>query len=213
MKKQSETAKKTRQNFINTFWTLIREKPISKIAVNELTKRTSYNRGTFYEYFWDIDDLVRNAEADLLEELKQTILEFLPKSTPGENPDQPASEGTNSLGNLFQAVFMAMNERIYLLLGPNGDSAFFPKVKSELLPLVEYYLPIPADSPYFDYLINYVNSAMFSILQLWNEKGKDLSTEEVGTLMWKLVLCGLKAYIPCCSTHTPDGAWHGTDGN
>jgi len=184
MKKLSETAKKTRKCFLDAFWSLISEKPISKIAVNELTRRTTYNRGTFYEYFLDIDDLVANAEAELLDELKQTILQVMSE--------------TNSLNSMFQAVFAAMNEKIYLLLGPNGDSACFPKVKAELLPLVKDYLPLSPESPYFDYLINYINSAMFGLLQLWNEKGKDLSTEEISALMQNLVIRGLMAYI------TPD---------
>lgn len=195
MKKQSETTKRTRRIFIDAFWALVKEKPISKIAVNELTRRTSYNRGTFYEYFIDIDDLVANAEADLLDELKQTIRQVMPESGSGNTIPQRASERADSLENLFQIVFNAMNEKIYLLLGPNGDSAFFPKVKSELLPLVEDYLPLPADSPYFDYLLDYVNSAMFSILQLWNERGKDLPAEEVSILMQNLVLHGLMAYL------------------
>ncbi|MCC8107132.1 MAG: TetR/AcrR family transcriptional regulator [Clostridiales bacterium] len=196
MKKQSETTKRTRRIFIDAFWALVKEKPISKIAVNELTRRTSYNRGTFYEYFTDIDDLVANAEADLLDELKQTVRQVMPESGSGNTVHQMASERVDSLKNLFQIVFNAMNEKIYLLLGPNGDSAFFPKVKSELLPLVEDYLPLPADSPYFDYLLDYINSAMFSILQLWNERGKDLPAEEVSTLMQNLVLRGLMAYLP-----------------
>ncbi|MCD7882319.1 MAG: TetR/AcrR family transcriptional regulator [Lachnospiraceae bacterium] len=201
MKKQSETTKRTRRSFIEAFWALVREKPISKIAVNELTRRTSYNRGTFYEYFVDIDDLVANAEADLLDELKQAIRQVMPESGSGKTMPRKVSEGADSLKNLFQVVFNAMNEKIYLLLGPNGDSAFFPKVKSELLPLVEDYLPLPADSPYFDYLLDYVNSAMFSILQLWNGRGKDLPAEEISTLMQNLVLHGLMAYLP--EAHDP----------
>ncbi|MCC8104315.1 MAG: TetR family transcriptional regulator C-terminal domain-containing protein [Clostridiales bacterium] len=84
------------------------------------------------------------------------------------------------------------------MLGPNGDSAFLSKVKTELLPLVERYLPLSPDMPNFDYMINYVNSAMFGLLQLWNEKGKDLSMEEISALMQNLVVRGLMAYI------TPD---------
>lgn len=196
MKKQSETTKRTRRIFIDAFWALVKEKPISKIAVNELTRRTSYNRGTFYEYFLDIDDLVTNAEEDLLDELKQAILQVMPESGSGNTIPRRPSEKADSLENLFQIVFNAVNEKIYLLLGPNGDSAFFSKVKSELLPLVEDYLPLQADSPYFDYLLDYVNSAMFSILQLWNERGKDLPAEEVSALMQNLVLRGLMAYLP-----------------
>lgn len=181
MNKQPEITKKTRQRFVDAFWSLAREKPIAKIAVSELTRRAGYNRSTFYEYFLDTDDLLDYIESSLLEQVKQTILQV---SSEDRSPE-----------DLFQVVFAAMNEKVYLLMGPNGDSSFFAKVKAELLPYVEEYFSAPEDLPNFDYLICFANSAIFGLLQHWNEQGKNLPAEEVSGMMQNLVLNGLQTYI------------------
>lgn len=181
MRKQPEITEKTRQRFVDAFWSLIKEKPIAKIAVSELTRRAGYNRSTFYEYFLDTYDLLAYIEAQLLEEIKQIILNIPPEK--------------NSPITLFKSVFAAMNEKVYLLVGANGDSSFLTKVKSELIPIVQTYFRIPNDIPNFDYLVCFVNSAMFGLLQHWNEKGKDMSTEEISTMMQNLALNGLISYI------------------
>ncbi|MCD8125807.1 MAG: TetR/AcrR family transcriptional regulator [Lachnospiraceae bacterium] len=188
MKKQPEITEKTRQKFVDAFWSLIEEKPIAKIAVSELTRRAGYNRSTFYEYFIDTDDLVTYVETKLLEQIKQTVLQASPEE------DSP--------GELFQNIFAAMNERMYLLLGPNGDSSFLEKVKVELFPLIVGFFRISEDTPHFDYLICFASSALFGLLQLWNKKGKDLSTEEISTMMQDLVLQGLMTYMTPPSLNT-----------
>ncbi|MCD7750028.1 MAG: TetR/AcrR family transcriptional regulator [Oscillospiraceae bacterium] len=63
MKKQPEVTERTRQRFLEAFWSLVREKPVAKISVSELTKRAGYNRSTFYEYFLDTDELFGAARA------------------------------------------------------------------------------------------------------------------------------------------------------
>ncbi len=181
MKKQPEITEKTRRKFVDAFWSLAKEKPIGKIAVSELTRRAGYNRSTFYEYFVDTDDLLAYAENKLLEEIKQTILTAMAAH------DSPCT--------VFDAVFTAMNEEIYLLIGPNGDSSFIPRVRAELLPIIETYFPIPKDVANFDYLGCYVNAVLFGILQHWNDKGKDLSVKEISALMQELVLHGLMSRI------------------
>ncbi|MCD7739208.1 MAG: TetR family transcriptional regulator C-terminal domain-containing protein, partial [Lachnospiraceae bacterium] len=92
-------------------------------------------------------------------------------------------------------VFAAMNEKMYILMGPNGDPGFLPLVKAELIPLVLPHIPISTDNPDFDYLISFVSSSMFGLLQKWNERGKNISTEEFSKLMQTLMLHGLSAYI------------------
>lgn len=181
MKKQPEITERTRQRFVEAFWSLVQEKPMRKISVSELTKRAGYNRSTFYEYFLDTDELVAYVETGLLAQLKETILR--------------ATAENHSPGAMFQIIFAAMNEKIYLLMGPNGDSAFLARVQSEMLPFLEAYFPISKDTPYFDYLICFANSALFGMLQRWNEKGKDVSTEEISGLMQELVLRGLTARV------------------
>ena len=181
MKKMPEITEKTRQKFVDAFWSLVKEKPIAKIAVSELTRRAGYNRGTFYEYFLDIYDLLAYVENKLLEKLKQTVLQALSDNC--------------SVAEIFQIIFAAMNEEIYLLIGPNGDPGFHGKIKSELLPLMEKNFPIPKNVPNFDYFVCFANSAMFGLLQHWNEKGKDLSPEEMSTMMHELISHGLPSQI------------------
>ncbi|MCC8103144.1 MAG: TetR/AcrR family transcriptional regulator [Clostridiales bacterium] len=181
MNKQPKITEKTRQKFIDAFWSLIREKPISKIAVNEITRRAGYNRSTFYEYFLDIDEMLSYIEDELLNEVRQTA--------------QDAMQESSSLSDLFKAVFLAMNERIYLLMGANGDSAFVAKLRKELGPILMNQLPVPADIPHFDYLSSFINAAMFDLLQHWNEKGKDISAEEICTMMQELTINGVVNYV------------------
>ncbi len=193
MKKQPEITERTRRRFVEAFWELAKEKPIRKIAVNELTRRAGYNRSTFYEYFTDTDDLLSCVEQDVLEEIRQTIVRTLPED--------------DALGNLFQTdlfprIFAAVNEKMYILMGPNGDPGFLPLVKAELIPLVIPHIPISTDNPDFNYLIGFVSSAMFGLLQQWNEQGKDISTDEFSKMMQTLVLQGLSAYIPTAAKQT-----------
>ncbi|MCD8232514.1 MAG: TetR/AcrR family transcriptional regulator [Clostridiales bacterium] len=180
MRKQPEITEKTRQKFVDAFWELAAEKPIAKIAVSELTKRAGYNRSTFYEYFVDTDHLLTYIEDKLLDKVKATIVQMYSENA--------------SLENLFPIIFTAMNDRIYILMGPNGDSGFHTKIKEEIIPFITNYFPIPADAPNFDYLTSFVNSAMFGLLQYWNEKGKDISSKKICDMIQSLVLHGLLNY-------------------
>lgn len=193
MKKQQEVTEKTRQRFVDAFWSLAEEKAIPKISVSELAKRAGYNRSTFYEYFLDIDDLVSYIEKRLLEEVQQTIVRTLPQM---ETPDSLIQS------NLFQTIFAAMNEKIYLLLGPNGDPAFPSKIKTELMPAVVSQLSVSINLPNIDYLISFVNSAAFGLVQYWNEQGKNIPPEEISTMMQNLVLHGLAAYLEPAADHS-----------
>ena len=181
MKKQPEITDKTRQKFVDAFWDIAVEKPISKISVSELTRRAGYNRSTFYEYFLDTDDLLTYVESALLEEIKQTVSLALPEE--------------NSPEHMFRILFTSLNERLYVLIGPNGDSGFLSRIRAELVPIATSYLPIQTDLVNFDYLACYVNSAMFGLMQHWNEKGKNISAEEISAIMHNLIFHGLQAYI------------------
>ncbi|MCC8073184.1 MAG: TetR/AcrR family transcriptional regulator [Clostridiales bacterium] len=181
MNKQPEVTEKTRQNFTDAFWSLIKEKPISKITVSEITRRAGYNRSTFYEYFLDTNDLLKFIEDKLLEKLKETVLN--------------ASSENKSPEALFQIIFAAMNEELYLLIGENGDSGFLAKARNELFTIVGSYFPNLKNTDNFDYLTCFVSSAMFGLMQHWNEKGKDIDTLKMSEIMQNLVLNGLHTYI------------------
>lgn len=64
--KQSQTTTETKQNLIDAYWELYTSDIPSKITVKMITDRAGYNRGTFYAYFLDIEDLHDQIEDELL---------------------------------------------------------------------------------------------------------------------------------------------------
>ena len=66
-----KTAKseQTRKHIQDTYILLIREKKWDRISVIEICKKASITRGTFYQYYSDIYDLMEQLEQKLLDEL------------------------------------------------------------------------------------------------------------------------------------------------
>lgn len=63
-------SKQTKQHIILSYLTLMRSKKWDKISVIEICKKAEITRGTFYQYFGDIYDLIEQLENELLEDLK-----------------------------------------------------------------------------------------------------------------------------------------------
>jgi len=56
MNKHPEITAQTRENLMQAFWSLYRQKKIDTISIKEITATAGYHRSTFYEYFVDIYD-------------------------------------------------------------------------------------------------------------------------------------------------------------
>ncbi len=69
-KKKGKSLRK-KQQIIDTYLSLIQEKPWDKVSVMELCKKAEITRGTFYLYYEDIYDLMEQIETELLEDLKK----------------------------------------------------------------------------------------------------------------------------------------------
>ena len=69
MKKREEITAQTKQNIMDAFWSLYCEKRIEKITVRDITNEAGYNRGTFYEYFSDVYNVLEQIENTLIPSL------------------------------------------------------------------------------------------------------------------------------------------------
>lgn len=56
----------TRQQILDAFLTLVKEKDVSKITINDITTIAKINRGTFYRHFDDKFDLIEKTETTIL---------------------------------------------------------------------------------------------------------------------------------------------------
>lgn len=64
--------KYTKKVIKDTFLNLLEKKDISSITVTEICEISDINRGTFYRYYLDVYDLLKNIEQEFMDEIKNS---------------------------------------------------------------------------------------------------------------------------------------------
>ena len=75
---RTHKSENTKRHIVTSFLSLMEEKPWEKISVIEICRKAEITRGTFYQYFSDIYDLVEQLEHSLLTDLTARM-EKVPK--------------------------------------------------------------------------------------------------------------------------------------
>lgn len=177
MKKQPNITVQTRQNIIDAFWSFYSQERIEKITVKEITEKAGYNRGTFYEYFIDV--------YDVLEQIENSLIPAIDELPPISNP----SSGSEALPiDMFLKMYERNNQYYSVLLGENGDPAFAGKLKKAVKPIIsEAFMVKSIDKAELDYILEFVLSAMIGILGYWFKENKVLSVEKLIALIYDLM--------------------------
>lgn len=185
MRKQPEVTAQTRQNLVDAFWSLYCEKRIEKITVKEITQKAGYNRGTFYEYFTDVYDVLEQLEESLIPE----IHELPPISMPNQSMGMPL--------DMFMALYEQNSKYYSVLLGDNGDPAFASKLKNSTKPVIKQaFLERSKINPVeFDFILEFVLSAMIGIMSYWFRQDKILPAKDLVSLMYDLMENGVMKHI------------------
>lgn len=204
LKKQPEVTAQTRQNLTDAFWSLYKKKRIEKITVREITQLAGYNRGTFYEYFLDV--------YDVLEQLEQSIMPQMPAFPPMDLPpmDMPPIDLSSSNGSSglpmpsmpfpvesFMKLYETYNEYYTVLLGDNGDSSFMSKIKKTMLPKQKEVLLASGASDSFelDAVLEYTNISMIGMLAYWFRLENKPPVEEFLALMYQIMQGGVQSMM------------------
>lgn len=186
MKKRKEITAQTRQNIIDAFWLLYCQKRIEKITVRDITEKAGYNRGTFYEYFKDVYDVLEYIENALIPSLD----ELPPVSTPSGTLGMPL--------DMFLRLY-EQNRRYYsVLLGDKGDPAFASKLKNSIKPtILKVFENNPdVDKGELDYVLEYTLSAMIGIMSYWFKQPDAPSRDKLFALMQRLMENGVMKQLP-----------------
>ena len=64
----SKSARRNQQLLADALAGLLKEKEFDRITVVELTQRANVSRAVFYNYYWDLPDLVDSLEQDLVQQ-------------------------------------------------------------------------------------------------------------------------------------------------
>jgi AcrR family transcriptional regulator len=176
MNKQPEITDRTRKNLVDAFWSLYTSKRIDKITVREITSKAGYNRGTFYEYFRDVYD----------------VLEYIENQSLPAIEDLPPWKGLEVHSTELFASFLELYRERYkyykVLLGEKGDPAFQRKLKDSLKSKI-----IEAQSRKglvnvneLDLMLEYSLSGLIGILIYSFEHKPEMSDEQLMAALYNL---------------------------
>ena len=190
MKKQPEVTAATRQRLMDAFWMIYKTKAIDKISIGEITSATGNNRGTFYHYFKDVYEVLEQIENDLISQVHIEVTEALSNHTFEEN-----SKDINVLYSISAPIFKRHEEKIFTLLGKNGDPQFICAFRDSFREMLIQFWSLPKETPHIDYLMEYTYSAMIGLMAKWYENGNDLTDDEFLKMAQSLVANGVLGYL------------------
>ena len=179
MKKQPEKTAQTKQSMIDAFWVIAKKRGLINVTVSEITKYADLNRGTFYVYFSDMKDLLAQAEDEIIEDLHSKVWSVL--------EDKNFADFQAVSAKVIE-VFGGYDDKLFLLLGKDGDPQFLNLVRKEAATIFNAVMKQKEENPYQDYIIAYVTSAITGLLQFWHETGKEISLAELSGLAHRMTL-------------------------
>jgi len=185
MNKQPALKAQTRQNLIDAFWALYEQKRIEKITVKEIAQKAGYNRGTFYEYFVDV--------YDLLEQIEQALIPTAESLPPVRLAGQDMGMPLDAFLRLYE-----QNRKYYaVLLGDNGDPAFAGKLKEATKPIIRQAFTGKSaeDDEKLEYMLEYVLSAMIGTMSFWIRREKPMASADLVHVLKDLTENGAKAML------------------
>ncbi|GAA0392803.1 TetR/AcrR family transcriptional regulator [Paenibacillus motobuensis] len=168
------------------FTNLIEEKGFDALTVKDITTRAEINRGTFYLHYRDKYDLLEQNEQELIQGLIGILSTM-----------QPVIDIEQVLPQIVR-VFEYLGEHadfLKTILGPKGDPSFHAllrKMMSEHLfekNVVPFIRKENALVP-INYLVSYIASAHFGIIQEWLMQGRQESPQEIASIIFKLSALG-----------------------
>jgi len=170
---------------------LIQEKGFNALTVSDITKRADINRGTFYLHYQDKFDLLDQTETEIIQDVENIVLQANSLNFADFN-------STDNPMPIVVTIFEYMRENAALLhavLGLEGDFAFMTRMRQTIEKNLKLGFLAGIRAQNFlvpsEYLITYILSAHFGVIQLWLKNGCKESPHEMAIILSKLSLHGV----------------------
>lgn len=184
-------SQQTKKNIIHSYLSLIPNKCWDKITVKELCEHANITRGTFYQYYSDIYDLMEHIENELLDELNERYQEAvkIPHSIyPAELFEEKFDYSPPQILKAWFWFCKRHKMEMAVLLDPkNGDVYFVKKLKHFLEKYIHKMMDndgLPKDA-LRNYFIKLITEMHFLSARSWLEADPEefLSTTEIINLI------------------------------
>lgn len=186
--------RKTLQLLQDALMMLISEKGYEDITVQDILDRANVGRSTFYAHFENKDQLLNS----ILLHLNDVFEERNRQLAAGELPVKD-SQPVYLPFRLLQ--FVEQNHDFFkALLGKQGQVGFSKPLYDYLFAQAYQHLELllpqgKGDKLRLEMVTHYYVSAFIGVLVWWLEKNRPYSVEEIGQLLRKLTLPGLKEVL------------------
>lgn len=164
-----QRTKLTKQMIKQSFFALLKDRPVSKITVTKICEESGVNRTTFYKYYLDVLDLLDQIESDLAGEMNDFI------------QNAAKDDLKNSIVHILKAI--RMNGDKYLLLASdNGDRSYIKDILKKWYDsngdMIDRMLPT-LDKVKRVWLYDFITQGDTAIVIDWIEGGMAESEETV----------------------------------
>ena len=175
--KDNQRTRLTRMLLKNSLIELLHKKPVYQITVSELCSTAELNRSTFYKYYGNVQDILRELKDETLSKGSRCIQEI--KTAGVDNGEEP-------LCRLLHDV--KENREIYQLLMNNSINEDFPV---EMLKETVSFFKLKAGAalngnPLSDYIVKYLVSGCISVIQNWISGPMTETPEEITRLIYSI---------------------------
>ncbi len=184
MKKQPEITEATRKDFIYAFCECYKESPIEKITVKEISEKAGYSRVTFYNYFKDPYDLLNQIEEEFISNFTKAIHNNIEKN--------------RFLDNFLYTFDELINQNeLYsqILLNNSYNLQFSKRLQDIVIPLALKNFKISQDNKKAIYAFEFYIQGVVSMITSWMKNEKDMSIEELGSIIKGILKDGLLAQL------------------
>ncbi|MDR1232287.1 MAG: TetR/AcrR family transcriptional regulator [Spirochaetaceae bacterium] len=169
---------------------LMKEKSILRISTREVCERAGLSRSTFYTYYNNQYDLLRQIENQTLVEAEKTLQPYIGVVR--------KSNGRETIA-LLQAVLqyiVSNNNSIQVLLSKNGDSTFqlrfFRKGIEVMWRFTEAAGIKVQDKEVARYSPVFLLGGILSLVQEWLQNGMDIPVPELAKMLARLTQDALR---------------------
>ncbi len=167
---------------------LMKQKPVNKITVKELSDYIDINRGTFYLHHKDVFDLLESIENELMQELKKVFEKY--------RIDGFQAQPVLFLTDAFH--FLEHNaEIVTVLLSTNGDIIFINRMKefvkeeclNNWMQLYDFSNPFQ-----YEYLYSFIINGIIGLFQTWLNRGRKETPEEMAHIAEQIISHGIEQF-------------------
>lgn len=167
----------TIQMIQESFFSLMQDLPVSKITVKEICQKADINRSTFYKYYSDPYDLLRQTENELIDRLQEQI----------------TASNSVELSDIFRIILSDIYAKKdkYLVLFSQSDGKIFRERLFSLCyednrEVIKSHFPdLPAEQQ--NWLYYFVADGCNSVLKQWIQGGFSEPIEEVVSFLQNII--------------------------